>query len=342
MENNDNRKSGPGARNVLMTILAFLMLLVAIAAWKVQREAKEARARIDAELAESLSNSENLQERLAAANQEAQERFNQALSGLNGEADEDDPYARREFDGPDPRIVTATVPDHIAHRGIILRGAVSESGSGWRLSPRGNYSWNTDYVTDCNLNVETNGIELTEFAERLGENYSYFRGNGDIPAYYSASVGYGNRNYVIYRTDSVRWECSEGRVYEDGDPGRYVDIYFDPSGKYIFSDTYGEYHDPLLLTFLEPVMVKVETAFQTSEDPEVIAAFVDGMHELVATYTDMNAADILKIDDKACITFTASDGYVYNYYYTQDHYIVIGDDVYYVEDLAPLLNVMEK
>ena len=97
-----------------------------------------------------------------------------------------------------------------------------------------------------------------------------------------------------------------------------------------------------ILIFPESEIVKVETAFYSYDDPEKIAVFVDGIHALDVSLTDEDAAEMLDTENKGCISFTAADGTVHDYYYTQDHYLVYGDVVYYVEDLSPLINVMDK
>ena len=97
-----------------------------------------------------------------------------------------------------------------------------------------------------------------------------------------------------------------------------------------------------ILIFPESEIVKVETAFYSYDDPEKIAGFIDGMRSLEVSLTDKDAAEMLDTENKGCISFTAADGTVHDYYYTQDHYLVYGDVVYYVEDLSPLINVMDK
>jgi hypothetical protein len=98
----------------------------------------------------------------------------------------------------------------------------------------------------------------------------------------------------------------------------------------------------VLLAFPESEIVKVETAFYSYDDPERIADFTGGIRALEVSLTEEDAAEMLDTEDKACISFTAADGTVHDYYYTQDHYLIYGDLVYYVEDLSPLINVMDK
>ena len=100
--------------------------------------------------------------------------------------------------------------------------------------------------------------------------------------------------------------------------------------------------DDAILIFPESEIVKVETAFYSYDDPERIADFTDGIRALEVSPTDGDAAGLLDTEDKAYISFTAADGTVHDYYYTRDHYLIYGDVVYYVEDLSPLINVMDK
>jgi len=100
--------------------------------------------------------------------------------------------------------------------------------------------------------------------------------------------------------------------------------------------------DDAILIFPESEIVKVETALYSYDDPEKIAGFIDGMRSLEVSLTDKDAAEMLDTENKGWISFIAADGSVHDYYYTQDHYLVYGDVVYYVEDLSHLINVMDK
>lgn len=334
-------------RTGLFATLGLLGFLVAMSAQRFVRESQEAQAQMRAELDERLQDEDFRQQLVDAAESQRllAQQFTEVLGQLP-EATVNDTYERRP---DDTRVIAEEVPESVAGRGLIILGApygeYPEGGMRCR-SPRGDYNWKYDYTTDCNLFVPTNSIELTEFAQRFDAEPSYPSKEPDFPTYYCAVIHDGvSRAYQIFRTDFFSGDCTEGFVYESGDPGHDVNIFFDPTGKYIFYESYdsSENHDALLMAFLEPVMVKVETAFQSSEDSETIARFVNGIHSLEATLTNgVDAASLLASDDKGCVSFTAENGMVHDYYYTQDHYLIYGNTVYYVEDLSPLLDVMSK
>ncbi|MCR4786961.1 MAG: hypothetical protein K5888_00095 [Lachnospiraceae bacterium] len=96
--------------------------------------------------------------------------------------------------------------------------------------------------------------------------------------------------------------------------------------------------DELLLTFLEPKFVKVEIVVTGSEEDEdeyistansgVINDYIEAMHEMEFTMIDENPIAALDSSRVACLSLTAENGIVHDYYFTAEGYMVNDDIVY--------------
>ena len=250
------------------------------------------------------------------------------------------------------------VPEYISDRGIILRGPFSDHFS--RTDTTGNGIWISDYTCDCNLEITGSDQEFMDFCERFSsfdDPYYYsFKGND----YYSCVFGvqYGrdaSHTYYgqVFRSCFYGGGVSGGTVYMDGDPGISVEIFYDPSGKYmlLLNNTYvGEVMDDFILTFLEPEMVKLDIIPAGSEyvisveDPEAIGEFVGAMHDLCVLETKGETPDPDTAEEQLTFSFTDVNGYV-NDYTIAGEYLIHGEDVYRVENpekLGRLTDLFEK
>ena len=248
------------------------------------------------------------------------------------------------------------VPDHIADRGIILRGGgYRKSGQSYRATTHDtDLRWYYDYVTDCNLMIDGSDDEFEAFVRRFGDEVGFPGSETGFPAYFSGTVifeHYPNEDHsiTIYRSEYFRWDCMDGEFELPGNTGFSRPIFYDPSGRYIFHMTDYRSED-LLLRFLEPVMTRIEVTRpgQTQPDfatdtinPQVIGLFTDAMHELSATERNEDASTILSSDKVTKISFTAENGLVHHYYFVDGKYLVYNDKVYSVRDCENLNGLLD-
>ena len=249
-----------------------------------------------------------------------------------------------------PRTVQGEVPDELTDRGIIIRGEKIQVDSkhSYRKSAVSDIRWQYEYPVNCNLDVESTEEEFGHFLERF-EHVPYI----DIgsPSSNGAFLTLDARGYEAYyvqlfRTCMYTGDYSEGRIYLDGDPGCYAPVYADPSGKYILLES-GYVTDEILLAFLEPLMVKVEITPSVSEpdgsfvseEYTVLNRCLDAMHELEAGLTDLDAGELLKSDDLACIAFTDENGRVHDYFFAEGKYLIDGSLVYELKDMKAVTDV---
>ena len=252
--------------------------------------------------------------------------------------------------------VLTEVPDHIADRGIILRGGgYRKSGQSYRATTHDtDMRWYYDYVTDCNLMIDGSDKEFEAFVRRFGDEVDFPGSEPGFPAYFSGTIifehyPHEDHSITIYRTEYFRWDCTEGEFELPGTTGFSRPIFYDPSGRYIFHMT--DYRsEELLLKFLEPVMTRIEVTRpgQTQPDfatdtinPDVIVLFKDAMHELSATERNEDASTILSSDNVTKISFTTESGLVHDYFFVDGKYLVYDDKVYSVRDCESLNGLLD-
>ena len=289
-----------------------------------------------------------------------------SLARANGEFDyidsretqQPDNHNISDYENEDTRKnVLTEVPDYIANRGIILRGdEYRESGQSYRGTTHDDSRWYKEYVTDCNLRIDSSDDDFEAFVRRFGDEVGFPMSEPGYPAYYSGTVVYErNRSNVlsltIYRTKYFLWDCTDGEYTMPGTQGYSSPIFFDPSGRYVLNMTnLRSDRDDILLKFLEPVMTSVEVTRpgQTQPDianeminPEVIGSFTDAMHELWANERKDVASTILESDDVTKISFTTEGGLVHDYYFVDGKYIVYNDTVYSVRKTDSLKKLLD-
>ena len=260
------------------------------------------------------------------------------------------------------------VPEYISDRGIILRGPLRDPKSPklitFHTDTKGNGIWIDDYTCDCDLAIAGSDQEFTDFCDRFSafdDPYYFSHWEFDYQTEYNSciySVQYGrdaSQTYYgqVFRSCFYGGGVSGGTVYMDGDPGISVEIFYDPSGKYmlLLNNTYiGEVMDDFILTFLEPEMVKLDIIPAGSEyvisveDPEAIGEFVGAMHDLCVLETEGETPDPDTAEEQLTFSFTDVNGYV-NDYTIAGEYLIHGEDVYRVENpekLGRLTDLFEK
>ena len=251
--------------------------------------------------------------------------------------------------------VLTEVPDHIANRGIILRGDdYRESGQSFRGTTHSDTRWYYDYVTDCNLMIEGTDQDFEAFVRRFGDEVSFPEAEPGYPAYYCGEIVFEHlprvdQNIFIYRTEYITWDCSDGKREMPEYPDRTTPVFYDPSGRYVFDMTYGSECEDLLIKFLEPVMTRIEVTrpgetvpdFATNTvNPDVIGLYIDAMHDLYANEKNMDASEVLASGEVTKISFTTENGVVHDYYLVDGNYLVYNGQVYYVRNCQSLQTLL--
>ncbi len=311
-----DKKPKVTSRTVLLAILLLLLIYCSLGFFKFSRETAEFKSEYEEEHSE-----------------------------LNGNESITDQYATT---APE-REVLDEVPDHIANRGVVLRGRINDDDPGnvYRESATGVQSmwgpvWWGDYICDCNLSVETDSHDLMKFCRAFytgsDDPFKYnFRGEELLNTYIHDNF----HNLDIYRTFLVHDDFRGGAVFLEDDPGYYEPVFYNPDGRFVMqtNNRLSAEDEVFLIKFLEAVMVKLQVTVSDNDSPEEltftqaekIQEYLDAMHELEFTLVDEKPVAVLDSSRVVQLSFTAENEVCHDYCFTAEGYMVNDDKVYRIE-----------
>lgn len=233
--------------------------------------------------------------------------------------------------------------------GVVIKGLNYPT----EYNPEG---WQSAYQTKCNLSIESSEEEFIERAQRIADKYGYTVAFGKPDGknikhavFYRNDANKKMTGLQIYLSSYLKGDYSDGRTYLGGDPGRYVDTYYDYSGKFILY-TYYEF-DNAMRDFMEPIFTEVtihvnggedEEIHYSTKDPAEIEGYLDAFHTFRANLKGDEAPGYTPDDAKYNIIFTSNEGIEYIYSFDEGDYMHYDSKLYHLSNADLLKDITDN